>query len=94
MPRCSADSERQSYGGEDLHELVGTGRDRARRSPPLARRASDDGWISAYYLARPFATVSEELRVTGGRRRQVGCTAGLPSAPEIPFAPRQLRLVP
>jgi hypothetical protein len=32
--------------------------------------------------------------VTGGCRRQVDGTAGLPSAPEMPCAPRQLRLVP
>jgi hypothetical protein len=31
---------------------------------------------------------------TGGCRRQVDGTAGLPSAPEITCAPRQLRLVP
>jgi hypothetical protein len=34
------------------------------------------------------------LWVTGGCRRQVGGTAGLPPAPEMPCAPRQLRLVP
>ena len=33
-------------------------------------------------------------RVKGGCRRQVDCTAGLPSAPEMPCAPRQLRFVP
>src|SRR5439155_3035782 len=32
--------------------------------------------------------------VTGGCRRQADGTAGLPSAPEMPSAPRQLRLVP
>jgi hypothetical protein len=34
------------------------------------------------------------LWVKGGCRRQVDGTAGLPSAPEMPCAPRQLRLVP
>ena len=34
------------------------------------------------------------LRVKGGCRRQVDGTAGLPSAPEMPCARRQLRLVP
>ena len=34
------------------------------------------------------------FRVKGGCRRQVDGTAGPPSAPEMPFAPRQLRLVP
>jgi len=33
-------------------------------------------------------------QVSGGCRRQVDGTAGLPSAPEMPCAPRQLRLVP
>jgi hypothetical protein len=34
------------------------------------------------------------LRVKGGCRRQVDGAAGLRSAPEMPCAPRQLRLVP
>ena len=34
------------------------------------------------------------LWVTGGCRRQVDGTAGLPSAPEMPCAPGSLRLVP
>jgi hypothetical protein len=34
------------------------------------------------------------LWVKGGCRRQVDGTSGLPSAPEMPCAPRQLRLVP
>ena len=34
------------------------------------------------------------LGVKGGCRRQVDGTAGLPSAPEMPCAPRQLRLAP
>ena len=34
------------------------------------------------------------LWVTGGCHREVDGTAGLPSAPEMPRAPRQLRLVP
>ena len=38
--------------------------------------------------------VEDSFRVKGGCRRQVDGTAGLPSAPEMPCAPRQLRLVP
>jgi hypothetical protein len=32
--------------------------------------------------------------ITGGCRRQVDGRAGLPSVPEMPSAPQQLRLVP
>ena len=37
---------------------------------------------------------TRSLWAKGGCRRQADGTAGLPSAPEIPCAPRQLRLVP
>ena len=43
-------------------------------------------------FARALAMVG--LGVKGGCRHQVDGTAGLPSAPEMPCAPRQLRLVP
>jgi hypothetical protein len=47
------------------------------------------------YFARGQRTPpSSQLRVKGGCRRQAGGTAGLPPAPEMPCAPRQLRLVP
>jgi hypothetical protein len=38
--------------------------------------------------------LSTPLGAKGGRRRQVDGTAGLPSAPEMRLAPRQLGLVP
>ncbi len=37
---------------------------------------------------------ARSLWVKGGCRRQAVATAGLPSAPEMPCAPTQLRLVP
>jgi hypothetical protein len=39
-------------------------------------------------------SMANSLRVKGGCRRQVDGAAGLRSAPEMPCAPRQLRLVP
>jgi hypothetical protein len=46
------------------------------------------------HLRREPSEWPSPFRVTGGCRRQVDGTAGLPSAPEMPGALRQLRLVP
>jgi hypothetical protein len=47
-----------------------------------------------FRLKGPAHSAPCRLGVKGGCRRQVDGTAGLPSAPEMPCAPRQLRLVP
>src|SRR6516162_9791579 len=39
-------------------------------------------------------TAAPYIWVTGGCRRQVDGTAGMPSAPELPCVPKQLRFVP
>jgi hypothetical protein len=44
--------------------------------------------------AAGFQSGLRRLRVKGGCGRQADGAAGLPSAPEMPCAPRQLRLVP
>jgi hypothetical protein len=47
-----------------------------------------------YCKAQFLPVVHRPLRVRGGCGRQADGAAGLPSAPEMPCAPRQLRLVP
>jgi hypothetical protein len=62
-----------------------------------ARRPRSNPAGAAALLAHPIVSTSDPelpLRVNGGCRRQVDCTAGLPSTPEMPCAPRQLRFVP
>jgi hypothetical protein len=51
--------------------------------------------FSTASVSRPSAGATVGLlSAKGGCRRRVDGTAGLPSAPEMPYAPRQLRLVP
>jgi hypothetical protein len=63
------------------------------RFPPLQARRSEKvrSRCAVFRQFRSFHTVWVK---GGGGRRQVDGTAGLPPAPEMPCAPRQLSLVP
>ena len=62
---------------------------------PWASQAGEIGnGSSPPFRDVPVVCREGQLRVTGGCHRQVDGTAGLPSVPEMPCAPRQLRLVP
>ena len=68
-------------------------------APAKAAGRVKPGQLPAVKVARTVTPVHQPmsvgpLRVTGGCRRQVDGTAGPPSAPELPSALRQLRLVP
>ena len=70
----------------------------------LSTRAAHLDWALGLSLADIYANIPSEAArvcqgarprwVKGGCRRQVDGTAGLPLAPEVPLAPRQLGLVP
>jgi hypothetical protein len=81
---CTARATRCYSRGDVAHE------------PDLRSRHS--GWAplsrTRQCERQPLGGPKSLVCVKGGCRRQVDDAAGLPSAPEMPCAPRQLRLVP